>query len=95
VTKDRLEEAFLRLRAAGDADEYIPMENVIEVVLEKLRLATAVVDEARSIYGEGRDRPIETPVSEDGRFVRRDYLVPAEWIDIGLGCALAALEPEE
>lgn len=36
-------------------------------------------------------RTVETPVSEDGRFVRHDYLIPAEWIDIGLGCALAAL----
>jgi hypothetical protein len=91
MTRDRLEEAFLRLRAAGDADEYVPMEDVIEVVLEKLRLATAVVDEARTLYGEGRGRPVETPVSEDGGFVRHDYLIPAEWIDIGLGCALAAL----
>lgn len=57
---------------------------------ERLRLATEVVDEARTIYGEGRGRPVETPVGEDGRFIRHDYLIPAEWIDIGLGCALAA-----
>jgi hypothetical protein len=64
--RDKLEDAFLRLRAAADADEYVPMEDVIEFVLEKLRLATAVVDEARTIYGEGRGRPVETPVGEDG-----------------------------
>jgi hypothetical protein len=63
----------------------------LEACQERLRLAMAVVDEARTIYGEGRGRTVETPVGEDGGFVRHDYLIHAEWIDIGLGCALAAL----
>jgi hypothetical protein len=39
MTRDRLDDAFLRLRAAAHADEYVPMENVIEFVLaENARL---------------------------------------------------------
>jgi hypothetical protein len=29
MTRDRLDDAFLRLRAAAHADEYAPMEDVI------------------------------------------------------------------
>jgi small-conductance mechanosensitive channel len=39
MTRDRLEDAFLRLRAAAHADEYVPMEDVIEVVLARLARA--------------------------------------------------------
>jgi hypothetical protein len=39
MTRDRLDDAFLRLRDAADADEYVPMEDVIEVVLARLARA--------------------------------------------------------
>jgi len=39
MTRDRLEDAFLRLRAAAHADEYVPMEDVIETVLARLARA--------------------------------------------------------
>jgi hypothetical protein len=39
MTRDRLEDAFLRLRDAADADEYVPMEDVIETVLARLARA--------------------------------------------------------
>jgi hypothetical protein len=42
MTRDRLEDAFLRLRAAADADEHVPMEDVIEVVLDRLAHAEDV-----------------------------------------------------
>lgn len=46
MTRDRLDDAFLRLRAAAHADEYVPMEDVIEFVLaenERLRAAAEEV----------------------------------------------------
>jgi hypothetical protein len=54
MTLDRLEEAFLRLRAAADADEYVPMEDVIEVVLDRLAHAEDVQngDDAASRIAE-------------------------------------------
>jgi hypothetical protein len=54
MTRDRLEEAFLRLRAAADADEYVPMEDVIETVLDRLAHAEDVQngDDAASRIAE-------------------------------------------
>jgi chromosome segregation ATPase len=54
MTRDRLEDAFLRLRAAADADEYVPMEDVIEVVLDRLAHAEDVQngDDAASRVAE-------------------------------------------
>jgi vacuolar-type H+-ATPase subunit I/STV1 len=54
MTRDRLEDAFLRLRAAADADEYVPMEDVIEVVLDLLAHAEDVQngDDAASRIAE-------------------------------------------
>jgi hypothetical protein len=39
MTRDRLDDAFLRLRAAADADEYVPTEQVIDTVLARLARA--------------------------------------------------------
>ena len=64
MTRDRLEDAFLRLRAAADADEHVPMEDVIEVVLKRLNER----DEARRVcqmladwwYAKGIEGTAET-----------------------------------
>ena len=52
--RDKLEDAFLRLRAAVDADEHAPMEDVIEVVLDRLAHAEDVQngDDAASRVAE-------------------------------------------
>ena len=47
--RDELEKAFLRLREVTDADEYAPMEQVIDAVLARLATAWFERDEAR--YG--------------------------------------------
>jgi len=54
MTRDRLDDAFLRLRAAADADEYVPMEDVIETVLDRLAHAEDVQngDDAASRVAE-------------------------------------------
>ena len=43
---DPLEQAFLRLRDAADADEYVPTEQVIDTVLARLATASRERDEA-------------------------------------------------
>jgi len=52
--RDKLEDAFLRLRAAANADEHAPMEDVIEVVLDRLAHAEDVQngDDAASRVAE-------------------------------------------
>ena len=52
--RDKLEDAFLRLRAAADADEHVPIEDVIEVVLDRLAHAEDVQngDDAASRVAE-------------------------------------------
>lgn len=57
---DPLEAAFLRLRHAADADEYVPMERVIDTVLARLaalrveneRLRAALVEIASGDYSD-------------------------------------------
>ena len=50
---DPLEAAFLRLRHAADADEYVPTEQVIDTVLARLAAAReALADIARGDYSD-------------------------------------------
>lgn len=55
MTRDLLEEAFLRLRHAAHADEYVPMERVIDAVLKRLRDAERERDEARESLSFSRE----------------------------------------
>ncbi len=45
---DTLDQAFLRLRDAADADEYVPTEKVIDTVLARLAAARAEIDRMRA-----------------------------------------------
>ncbi len=60
---DPLEQAFLRLRHAADADEYVPTEQVIDTVLARLAAARAENERLRNVVGAVRLalRYLETP----------------------------------
>lgn len=62
-TLDPLEQAFLRLRDAADADEYVPTEQVIDTVLMRLAVARAENERLRNVVGAVRLalRYLETP----------------------------------
>jgi len=80
ATRDRLDDAFLRLRAAADADEHVPMEDVIEDVLDRLahaedvqngddaasRIAERVMREARKEF-EGVVASLQAKMDEKTR----------------------------
>ena len=51
---DPLERAFLRLRDAADADEYVPTEQVIDTVLARLAAARAENERLRNVVGAVR-----------------------------------------
>lgn len=60
---DTLDQAFLRLRDAADADEYVPTEQVIDAVLARLAAARAENERLRNVVGAVRLalRYLETP----------------------------------
>jgi len=72
-----LEQAFLRLRDAADADEYIPTEQVIDTVLARLAAARAENAENERLQNE-RLRNVEARLAAIESYVEdlkywRDY----------------------
>ena len=69
--KDELEKAFLRLRDAADADDYVPMEHVIDTVLARLATAWFERDEAR--YGLLEMHRERNEARDENERLRSDY----------------------
>jgi hypothetical protein len=65
MTRDRLEDAFLRLRAAAHADEYVPMEDVIKAALTRLKDAEEACEAHEAVEAKLRKERFEEIAKAD------------------------------
>jgi hypothetical protein len=94
--RDKLEDAFARLRVAFEADDYTPMEDVIEAVLQRFTGDLHLVSENSRLRAENeRLHGLEAAVKEATEVMASIYEdkkagrpLDDATVDIGIGCWL-------
>jgi len=89
---DPLEQAFLRLRDAADADEYVPTEQVIDTVLMRLadaRAEPAAFRRLRSCLEFDERAPIEAVIEAALQRFDYDLHLVGENARLRVACTLA------